>query len=68
MPTFTDLIINSLRYRASLLHSERSDTSFLALLYSAMSWFSILPAHLTVVETWIIRFFVRNCFGLEKWS
>ena len=23
-----------------------------------MSWFSILPAHLTVVETWIIRFFV----------
>ena len=25
-----------------------------------MSWFSILPAHLTVVETWIIRFFVRS--------
>lgn len=24
-----------------------------------MSWFSILPAHLTIVETWIIRFFVR---------
>ena len=23
-----------------------------------MSWFSILPAHLTIVETWIIRFFV----------
>lgn len=25
-----------------------------------MSWFSILPAHLTVIETWIIRFFVRS--------
>lgn len=23
-----------------------------------MSWFSILPANLTVIETWIIRFFV----------
>lgn len=23
-----------------------------------MSWFSILPANLTIVETWIIRFFV----------
>ena len=23
-----------------------------------MSWFSILPAHLTIIETWIIRFFV----------
>ena len=28
-----------------------------------MSWFSILPANLTVIETWIIRFFVStpNC-------
>ena len=26
-----------------------------------MSWFSILPAHLTVVETWVIRFFVSLC-------
>ena len=24
-----------------------------------MSHFSILPAHLTVIETWIVRFFVR---------
>ncbi len=23
-----------------------------------MSWFSLLPAHLTVIETWLIRFFV----------
>lgn len=23
-----------------------------------MPWFSILPAHLTVVETWLIRFFL----------
>ncbi|KAL8697920.1 MAG: hypothetical protein Q9201_006853 [Fulgogasparrea decipioides] len=23
-----------------------------------MSWFSILPAHLTIVETWLIRFFL----------
>lgn len=25
-----------------------------------MSWFSILPAHLTIIETWIIRFFVGS--------
>lgn len=24
----------------------------------SMSWFSILPANLTVIETWIVRFFV----------
>ncbi|KAL8693422.1 MAG: hypothetical protein Q9224_003754 [Gallowayella concinna] len=23
-----------------------------------MSWFSILPTHLTIVETWLIRFFL----------
>lgn len=25
-----------------------------------MPWFSLLPAHLTIVETWIIRFFVSS--------
>lgn len=29
-----------------------------------MSWFSILPAHLTVIETWVIRLFVG--FDLTK--
>lgn len=30
-----------------------------------MSWFSILPAHLTVIETWIIRFFVRSLISFN---
>lgn len=29
----------------------------------AMSWFSILPAHLTIVETWIARIFVSHPFS-----
>jgi hypothetical protein len=25
-----------------------------------MAWYSLLPANLTTVETWIVRFFVRS--------
>ena len=57
------------RHRLHLLCHRRSTTALSGIINCAelvvlihitiMSWFSILPAHLTVIETWLIRFFVN---------